>query len=149
VTAFFAGLEPCLVGMEACSTSHYWAREIGRSGHVVRLMLPAYVKPHVKRGKNDAADAEANSSKPGDTVLDCFGGSGTTMIAAERTGRRAVLLEINPAYADVIARRWQETTGEEAVLDGEDRAFKDIAVAHGPSQANRSPSLAVTGAKGV
>jgi len=61
-----------------------------------------------------------NSSKPRDTVLDCFGGSGTTMIAAERTGRRAVLLEIDPAYADVIVRRWQEATGEAAVLDGED-----------------------------
>ena len=59
VTAYFAGLEPCLVGIEACSTSHYWAREIGRFGHVVRLMPPAYVKPYVKRGKNDAADAEA------------------------------------------------------------------------------------------
>ena len=59
VAAFFAGLEPCLVGMEACSTSHYWAREIGRFGHTVRLMPPAYVKPYVKRGKNDAADAEA------------------------------------------------------------------------------------------
>jgi transposase len=58
VAAFFAGLEPCLVGMEACSTSHYWAREIGRFGHTVRLMPPAYVKPYVKRGKNDAADAE-------------------------------------------------------------------------------------------
>jgi DNA modification methylase len=52
-----------------------------------------------------------NSSKPRDTVLDPFGGSGTTMVAAERTGRRAVLLEIDPAYADVIVRRWQEATG--------------------------------------
>jgi transposase len=59
VAAFFAGLQPCLVGMEACSTSHYWAREIARFGHAVRLMPPAYVKPYVKRGKNDAADAEA------------------------------------------------------------------------------------------
>jgi transposase len=59
VSAFFESLEPCLVGMEACSTSHYWAREIGRFGHTVRLMPPAYVKPYVKRGKNDAADAEA------------------------------------------------------------------------------------------
>ena len=47
MTAYFAGLEPCLVGVEACSTSHYWAREIGRFGHVVRLMPPAYVKPYV------------------------------------------------------------------------------------------------------
>ncbi|TPG46065.1 IS110 family transposase [Roseomonas nepalensis] len=59
VLAFFQGLEPCLVGMEACASSHYWAREIARFGHTVRLMPPAYVKPYVKRGKNDAADAEA------------------------------------------------------------------------------------------
>ncbi|WP_233553584.1 IS110 family RNA-guided transposase [Teichococcus wenyumeiae] len=59
VIAFFQGIEPCLVGMEACASSHYWAREIARFGHTVRLMPPAYVKPYVKRGKNDAADAEA------------------------------------------------------------------------------------------
>ncbi len=59
VLAFFQGLEPCLVGMEACASSHYWAREIARFGHTVRRMPPAYVKPYVKRGKNDAADAEA------------------------------------------------------------------------------------------
>jgi 16S rRNA G966 N2-methylase RsmD len=64
-------------------------------------------------------------------VLDPFGGSGTTMIAAERTGRRAVLLEIDPAYADVIVRRWQGTTGERAILEGEDRTFADIAAARG------------------
>jgi DNA modification methylase len=72
-----------------------------------------------------------NSSKHRDTVLDPFGGSGTTMIAADRTGRRAVLLEIDPAYADVAVRRWQEATGEAAVLDGEDRTFADIAAARG------------------
>ena len=56
---FFEQLDPCLVGIEACGTSHYWAREIGRLGHEVRLMPPAYVKPYVKRGKTDASDAEA------------------------------------------------------------------------------------------
>ena len=58
-------------------------------------------------------------------------GSGTTMIAAERTGRRAVLLEIDPAYADVIVRRWQEATGRAAVLEGDDRIFADVAAARG------------------
>jgi DNA modification methylase len=48
------------------------------------------------------------------------------MIAAERTGRRAVLLEIDPAYCDVILQRWQEETGQAAVLDGEDRTFADV-----------------------
>ena len=59
VLPFFAKLPPCLVGMEACGTSHHWAREILKLGHEVRLMPPAYVKPYVKRGKTDANDAEA------------------------------------------------------------------------------------------
>ena len=57
--AFFAKLPSCLVGIEACGTSHHWARELIKLGHEVRLMPPAYVKPYVKRGKSDAADAEA------------------------------------------------------------------------------------------
>ena len=56
---FFRKLEPCLVGMEACGTSYYWARELSGLGHRVKLMPPAYVKPYVKRGKTDAGDAEA------------------------------------------------------------------------------------------
>ena len=59
VLDFLASLEPCLIGMEACPTSHFWAREIAVLGHEVRLIPPAYVKPYVKRQKNDAADAEA------------------------------------------------------------------------------------------
>ena len=56
---FFAKLPPCLVGLEACGTSHHWARELISLGHEVQLMPPTYVKPYVKRGKTDAADAEA------------------------------------------------------------------------------------------
>ncbi|MCW8087687.1 IS110 family RNA-guided transposase [Sabulicella glaciei] len=56
---FFARLPPCLIGMEACTTAHYWARELSELGHEVRLMPAHYVKAYVKRGKNDAADAEA------------------------------------------------------------------------------------------
>jgi transposase len=61
VLAFFQKLPPCLVGIEACASSHYWSRELQAFGHTVRLMPPAYVKPYVKRQKNDAADAEAIS----------------------------------------------------------------------------------------
>ena len=56
---FFECLEPCLVGIEACGTSHHWARELLKLGHDVKLIPPIYVKPYVKRGKSDAADAEA------------------------------------------------------------------------------------------
>ena len=59
VLVFFQKLPPCLVGIEACASSHYWSRELTALGHTVRLMPPAYVKPYVKRQKNDAADAEA------------------------------------------------------------------------------------------
>jgi transposase len=59
VLAFFEKLPPCLVGIEACASSHHWSRELQALGHTVRLMPPAYVKPYVKRHKNDATDAEA------------------------------------------------------------------------------------------
>jgi transposase len=59
VLGYFAKLRPCLVGLEACATSHYWGRELGKLGHRVKLMPPAYVKAYVRRNKNDAADAAA------------------------------------------------------------------------------------------
>ena len=59
VLSFFEALPACLVGIEACASAHYWARELTALGHEVRLMPPAYVKAYVKRGKTDAADAEA------------------------------------------------------------------------------------------
>jgi transposase len=59
VLAFFQKLPPCLVGIEACASSHHWSRELQALGHTVRLMPPAYVKPYVKRQKNDTTDAEA------------------------------------------------------------------------------------------
>jgi transposase len=59
VLGFFEKLSPCLVGIEACASSHHWSRELQALGHAVRLMPPAYVKPYLKRQKNDAADAEA------------------------------------------------------------------------------------------
>ena len=59
VLTFFEGLEPCLIGIEACGTSHHWARELMKLGHNVKLIPPLYVKPYVKRGKSDAVDAAA------------------------------------------------------------------------------------------
>jgi transposase len=59
VASFFANLAPCLIGMEACSSAHHWARKLQSFGHTVRLIAPQFVKPYVKTNKNDAADAEA------------------------------------------------------------------------------------------
>jgi len=57
--AYFSNLPPCLIGIEACSSAHYWARELQKLGHTVKLMAPQFVKPYVKSNKNDAKDAEA------------------------------------------------------------------------------------------
>ena len=72
VLAFFQKLPPCLVGIEACASAHHWSRELQTLGHNVRLIPPAYVKPYVKRQKNDAADAEAIARQsPGPTCGSC------------------------------------------------------------------------------
>ncbi len=67
-----------------------------------------------------------NSTKPGDLMLDPFGGSGSTLIACEKTGRKARLMELDPKYCDVIVARWQEYTGRQATLAGDKRSFDDI-----------------------
>src|SRR5690242_14001068 len=59
VLEFFGGLAPCLVGLEACPSAHYWSRELQALGHTVKLMPPSYVKAYLKRSKNDANDAAA------------------------------------------------------------------------------------------
>ena len=68
-----------------------------------------------------------NSSKRRDIVLDPFGGSGSTLIACEKTGRRARLIELDPRYVDVIVRRWQEWTGKQATRESDGVAFDDLA----------------------
>ena len=59
VRKFFMDLKPCLIGMEACGTAHFWARELAALGHKIKIIPPSYVKAYVRRGKNDAVDAEA------------------------------------------------------------------------------------------
>ena len=127
--------EPILYGWKNGS-DHFWcgARDQGD--------VWFFDKPH----KNDlhptmkpvalVERAIRNSSKSRDIVLDLFGGSGTTMIAAEQSGRRARLIELDPKYVDVIVKRWQEITGNKAILQGEDRSFDDL-------QSSRVKSTAV------
>ena len=70
-----------------------------------------------------------NNSSPGQAVYEPFMGSGTTLIAAETTGRVCLGIELNPAYVDVAIQRWQDFTGETAVLEGENRTFDDLKAA--------------------
>ena len=86
--------------------------------------------------------ALANSSKAGDVVVDLFGGSGSTLIGCERRGRKALLMEIDPKYTDVITTRYQEYSGKQAVLDGDGRTFAEISVERGGAtpQPGREPA---------
>ena len=118
--------EPILYGWPSGS-DHYWcgARDQGD------------VWQHDRPAKNDlhptmkpvglVERAIKNSSKRRDTVLDPFAGSGTTLMAAEACGRRAALVELDPAYCDVILRRWQDGTGESATLEDTGQSFEEIA----------------------
>jgi DNA modification methylase len=117
--------EPILYGWKQ-GADHYWcgARD---QGDVWFVDKPRVNDLHPTMKPVELVErAIRNSSKSRDIVLDPFGGSGTTLIAAERTGRSARLLELDPKYVDVIIERWQNLTGGIAVVDGEDRTFDDL-----------------------
>jgi len=99
VLAFFRKLPPCLIGMEACASSHYWSRELQVLGHTVRLMPPAYVKPYLKRQKNDAADAEAIPAFAGTSLRG--GAAAEHAVRSDENGRPAGLLDATPDAAPV------------------------------------------------
>jgi len=117
--------EPILYGWKE-GTNHFWcgARDQGDVWFIK--------KPHVNDLHPTTKPVELverairNSSKSRDTVFDPFGGSGTTLIACEKTGRQARLVELEPKYCDVIIRRYQEFSGKEATLDGDGRSFADV-----------------------
>lgn len=118
--------EPILYGWRD-GIDHYWcgARD---QGDVWFIDKPAKNDLHPTMKPVALVErAIRNSSKGRDIVLDLFGGSGTTMIAAERTGRRARLLELDPAYVDVIVQRWQSLAGGRATLGATGDAFADVA----------------------
>jgi DNA modification methylase len=118
--------EPILYGWKE-GADHFWcgARDQGDVWFIK--------KPHVNDLHPTMKPVELverairNSSKDRDTVLDPFGGSGTTLIACDKAGRQARLIELEPKYCDVIIRRYQEFSGKEATLDGDGRPFKELA----------------------
>ena len=118
--------EPILYGWKE-GTSHFWcgARDQGDVWFIK--------KPHVNDLHPTTKPVElveraiCNSSKTRDTVLDPFGGSGSTLIACEKTGRQARLIELEPKYVDVVCRRFQEFSGKPATLESDGRTFADVA----------------------
>jgi DNA modification methylase len=117
--------EPILYGWRD-GTDHFWcgARDQGDVWFIKRPM--ANLEHPTMKPVELVERALRNSSKTQDTILDVFGGSGTTLIACEKSRRQARLIELEPRYCDVIIRRWQEYTGEKALLDG-GGTFDDVA----------------------
>ena len=99
VLPFFANLSPCLIGMEACASAHYWARKLQQFGHTVKLMPPQYVKPYVKSNKNDAADAEA--------ICEAVGRPNMRFVAVKTAEQQALLAVHRARQALVKARTAQ------------------------------------------
>lgn len=120
--------EPILYGWPEGATRH-WCGDRDQ-GDVWQIKKPAKNDLHPTMKPVDLVErAIRNSSRPGDVVLDPFGGSGTTLIAAEKAGRVARLIELDPKYADVIVRRWQDWTGQQATREADGLAFDQAASA--------------------
>ncbi len=126
--------EPILYGWKQGS-DHYWcgARD---QGDVWFFDKPRVNDLHPTMKPVELVErAITNSSKSRDIILDLFGGSGSTLIAAERTGRSARLMELDPKYVDVIVTRWQDYTGNAATLDGDEQTFDDLKAQRRPKDA--------------
>jgi site-specific DNA-methyltransferase (adenine-specific) len=118
--------EPCLYGWKE-GAGHLWATDRKQT------TILEFDKPS-RNGEHPTMKPVAlfayqmlNNTKGGDVVLDSFGGSGTTLIAAEEHGRYARLMELDPKYCDVIVKRWQDFTGHKATLESTGQTFEDVA----------------------
>jgi DNA modification methylase len=118
--------EPILYGWKE-GTSHFWcgARD---QGDVWFVKKPVKNEIHPTQKPVELVErAIVNSSKTRDVVFDPFGGSGSTLIASEKTGRQARLIELDPRYCDAVVRRWEQYSGKQARLENDGRKFQDVA----------------------
>ena len=117
--------EPCLYGWKD-GASHLWASD-RKQTTILRFDRPSRSESHpTMKPVALFAYQMCNNTKGGDVVLDSFGGSGTTLIAAETNGRIARLMELDPRYCDVIVRRWQDFTGQQATLESDGKTFDEV-----------------------
>lgn len=123
--------EPCLYGWKD-GAGHLWAAD-RKQTTILEFDRPSRNGEHPTMKPVALFEYQMlNNTKGGDVVLDSFGGSGTTLIAAEKNGRIARLMELDPRYCDVIVKRWQDFTGQQATLEGDGRTFDEV-------EANRLP----------
>ena len=117
--------EPCLYGWKA-GAGHLWAAD-RKQTTIIECKRPSKSELHPTMKPVELMQYQIeNNTKGADLVLDLFGGSGSTMIACEKTGRHARLMELDPKYVDVIVRRWQEFTGKQATLESDGRTFAEV-----------------------
>lgn len=120
--------EPCLYGWKD-GAGHLWAAD-RKQTTILEFDKPARNGEHPTMKPVALFEYQMlNNTKGGDKVLDSFGGSGTTLLAAEKHGRIACLMELDPKYCDVIVKRWQEFTGKQAALESDGRGFDQLASA--------------------
>lgn len=132
--------EPCLYGWKD-GAAHLWAND-SKQTTVMEFDKPSRNGEHPTMKPVAIFEYQLlNNTKGGDIVLDSFAGSGTTVIAAEKNGRVAHLMELDPRYCDVIIKRWQDFTGKAATLEGDGRTFNEIAgVVSSDDPANTDPT---------
>lgn len=130
--------EPCLYGWKE-GAAHYWGSDRSQTT-VLDFNRPSRNGEHPTMKPVELFQYQLeNNTKKDWLVLDLFGGSGTTLIACEKTHRQARLMELDPKYCDVIVRRWQEFTGKKATLEADGRTFDEVA-----SQVSSPPTEAAT-----
>jgi DNA modification methylase len=133
--------EPILYGWKQ-GTDHFWCGDRDQSD------IWNYNKPRVNDLHPTMKPVELveraikNSSKSRDIVLDLFGGSGTTLIASEKTGRQARLIELDPKFVDVIIKRWEDYTGQQAVREDDGVKFGELAISAANAQWQDAPAVA-------
>ena len=118
--------EPCLYGWKD-GAGHLWAAD-RKQTTILEFDKPSRNGEHPTMKPVALFEYQMlNNTKGGDIILDSFGGSGTTLLAAEKNGRHSRLMELDPKYCDVIVKRWQDFTGQKATLESDGRTFEDVA----------------------
>ena len=123
---YMGAFELCFYGWKEGAAHRYFGPANKTDLWHVKKVNPQAMVHLTEKPVELAVQAIQYSSRPGEKVLDLFGGSGSTLIGAEQTGRRCYMMELDPAYCDVIVQRWQMVTGQEALLDGDSGSFETV-----------------------